>query len=817
MEDFERAGKERIEGKTREKGKRVVDGVIHKPKRIKWQGTAGPPRAAYQGKRQKRISALLKRGVTALTSKAFQDVYAAFHRMNAHVNELELTSMWRIVLGPFLRKARSHYSGAIRNVPNYVTPYVLAVVASHYYRSTDRAATDIARAFQVRRDLWSFLQRHIPTTREQANLMGFEDCWLEGLPYPERFVGYTNGSAGVDPVYVKLVNAWVQNPNQRVWLRPSPPASEVGFVPVYEYRERIVKGKKERHRVQVNVELNARARRKLARLALNGANGEATGKDDVDILKLVRRTFKKETPQQCWMRCVSELLVATGSDDVCDIIHIGSHLCDYRVLAICPECHEMAFEEDAIEMEATGPEASWCQEWYAKVCGPCMSGFAACTTLNGANGEATNKDDVKGRSKGKNQRGKNKPKGKRSNTQLVIVRNNSRRLANAPRPATNLFEKQYRLALFDPFHPQARGAKCTVFPWQYTVPFTIRWKAQLRVPASGSNLMIFQPNPSFYGWSTVLNTVPTMLEPVLGPIFQVPFTSPVGLNGALVSNFNGLSSPVYEPAIAQSLASFRVVAGGLCVRSILRNNVAQGLSVAVPVLMQNSDFAWTDVVSTDYFNRSNATGNTFWTENQNGCNFVQLSMLGSTYNSTNILTMGGAASFTTYDLMMNEAVMRFTPVTPEAFKFHDCGYENPSMVNTAGVVVGPGDIATYDMTTYNVQDVAKRGITDCDGWSGVILRNSNPSTQQEFFYELDYVLHIEGQPKMAGGPPPSMGSDIPPTQDSVILNYARDIKNVVIETITHAAATAGRAGVQAAIHNLQTAMGGTTRARARIL
>jgi hypothetical protein len=682
---------------------------------------------------------------------------------------------------------------------------------------TSSADTDLYRAFKVRRDLWSFFQQHIPVTNEQANAIGFNDCWLEGLPYPERLVGYKNSPVGVHPSYVKLILRWEKNPNFQVWLTPSGEVPAVGFVPVYERRVVGEGANKKSVRVQVNVEVNARERRRLRR-ALNGAQGEHTGTDDMSIMEAAsqllnqwktREVSQYTTLQNHWLKCVSQLMLATGTDDVCDIIQIGSTYTDYRVLAICPSCKVMDFYEDALEHEVDGTDSLWAQEWYTRYCNTCTRrGFTACTTLNGANGEATNKDDVKGRKQQKkNSKGRGKKKVARSN--VVVVRQARSRLTNATLPTGNFAERQYRLALMDPFNPNARGAKCTINPWQYTVPFCIRWKAILRVPAGASNFVILQPNPNFYGWTTVSNADITMMTPVLGPFLQIAQTSATGLNGAMLSNNDA------APAIASQLANFRVVAGGVNLRTVLGSNQGQTLSTAIPCLVQNSDLSW-GALTTSTFNRNNS--GTYWNEGQAGCNFMQEEMLGSVYNNTNILTMGGARSFTSFDLVMNEALFRFSPVTPEAFHFNDCGTEFLPFVNTAGRAMMAGDIMDYDVTSGAVDSVARRGITDVAGWSGVILRNTTTAPTSMSTYEVDYVLHIEGQPRMGGNqPPPAISNDIPAGSESSLLQYAKQFRSIAVTAIQDAGATMGRAAMRSAIDQLQTYNGSLTRSGARIL
>jgi len=702
-------------------------------------------------------------------------------------------------------------------MPNFVTPYVLAVIASAYLLG-DTSQPDLQRSLGVRRSLWSFLNQHVPTSEKQAEQVGFRECWKEGLPFSEPMVLYQNTPAGVHPLYVRLVKRWVGNPAQQVWLKPSKVVQPVGFEPVYEYRLVQEHGKEVRKRVQVNKEVNAKVRRMLARAAKqeawanlhtvapeeNGSHGEDS--EDGDVLNRVLELMGK------WKHHVAKLMLSVGTEDVYDVIQIPANCCEPLMLSICPDCEDFAFTEGAFEMDVTDYDALWTEKWYMKHCDKCLSarsasGFSHCTSLNGRNGEATNSDDVKRRGQQK-KRGSGK---KRQAPRTLVIRR--ARMGNSTRVSSNLYEKQYRLALMDPFHPHARGAKCTINPWQFTVPYCVRWKAQVTAPGGGSNLMILQPNPNFYGWSTVSSAVPTTIIPVLGPVLQIPSNAAVGMQGSLVSN----GYPSFAiPMISSQLANFRVVAGGVMLRSMLASSIGQCLTTAVPVMVQNSDFAWDNLVTGMAYNNASSAG--YWLEGGEGCNFIQESLLGSVYNNTNILNMGGTRSFTTYDLMMNEALMRFSPITPEAFHFHDCGEEMPTMVNGSGNMVGVGDIVDWQITGGPaVKGVAKRGITDTAGWSGVMIRNTNPNGAQVYLYEVDFVLHIEGQPRMGSQTPPAMASDIPASSESSILQYARTFRDITVETIQDLAGVAGRAATNAAINRLQTAAGGVTRAYARLV
>lgn len=115
-------------------------------------------------------------------------------------------------------------------------------------------------------------------------------------------------------------------------------------------------------------------RRPRVKLSLNGPNGEATGKDDVHWRWLLYREKLR--------------LAAT------------SFGCSQEELAICPACgfcfwyfQEVCVYMDPLGLYTNEPSPQHVRLVYPWCCGHC--GAHARVQLNGANGEATNKDDVK--------------------------------------------------------------------------------------------------------------------------------------------------------------------------------------------------------------------------------------------------------------------------------------------------------------------------------------------------------------------------------------------------------------------------------------
>lgn len=326
----------------------------------------------------------------------------------------------------------------------------------------------------------------------------------------------------------------------------------------------------------------------------------------------------------------------------------------------------------------------------------------------------------------------------------------------------------------------------------------------VKVLPGTTHCMIIQPNPSFYGWATVQPNNSNSITPVLGPMVQVKAADANGMNGALLSN----GPAVVTPTISTLLSNYRVVAGGVTLRGMAASNVAQATSTMVPVLVQNSDLSWASL----NYDKYNNTSPGYFTLGGGGASFAQEVMTGSIYNTTNILSMGGARSFTTYDLVTNQAQFNFTPVTPEAFQFHDCGVEDPAMLNTAGISSGPADIVDYDYSTQKVSNANIRGITDCNGWAGCMCFTTPAWVGTEnVVYELDYILHVEGQPRMGGQPPPAMSSDILPSDEREVLSYAKQFRQVLIDSIVDVGSRSVKGVTDRALANLMSNLGTLSR------
>lgn len=353
---------------------------------------------------------------------------------------------------------------------------------------------------------------------------------------------------------------------------------------------------------------------------------------------------------------------------------------------------------------------------------------------------------------------------------------------NGMRPSTNLEVKRYFLALTNPFHPDATGAKSTVFNYRDTSVRCIRWKAVVFTRANMPIQVILQPNPCFYGHCSV-NTSPAYasMQNLLGPVQIVQATGTAGMNGALVDQDR---SPITSlPIIADSLTNFRVVGGGYKVRSLLGANQTQVVATHVPVLVQNSDLSYQDVQGAPPGSPNNLYSNNsanYWMPGGAGSDFVQQSIFGMNIDRQSLLTLPDCRNFTSFDVQMNEFCYNFQPVSPEAFEFHDLGTDQPKMTNNSGASVGPTDVLDWDFSNGTVARPSRRGATDVAGWSGGFLQAVTASGGELSSFEIEYILHVEGFPRSQGSVGRSTGGVSTPPD--YVLSLVQSAKNSFIQT-----------------------------------
>lgn len=359
-------------------------------------------------------------------------------------------------------------------------------------------------------------------------------------------------------------------------------------------------------------------------------------------------------------------------------------------------------------------------------------------------------------------------------------------------------EARYRLALVNPFHPQARGCKCTVFPYSNTQTQTIAWRGIITLDTNAvPGTLILQANPCFYGFLGGTGSTARNFQTVLGPVVQQGFASNYGLNGALLDS---LASANGIPLLSQQLMNYRVVAGGVKIRSVYQTNSSQVTGSMIPILTQNSDLPYATLTGnggdggplTALSVPSTSSVNVgFWGLNPSsgvlgeGQAFVEKSIFGQPMTTNgSILTFPEVRNFSTYDILQKPLMTRFLPISPEAFEFRDLGSANMAFSPTSGQTNTFGDLVVVQSGNTNATSTTRRGNTDSAGFTGLYLTYvnggsvSNPPSGAAVF-EIEYILHVEGTPAYGTnfgaftGPCPKASSE------SSIITFARNLPTIM--------------------------------------
>lgn len=410
-----------------------------------------------------------------------------------------------------------------------------------------------------------------------------------------------------------------------------------------------------------------------------------------------------------------------------------------------------------------------------------------CSTLNGSCGESTNSDDVKGK------KGNRKAKAASSSNRLVkklnkvinsqadqIVSLAKKRVKSGNKMSVPRFltgrwqsaaEMAYIFALTQPFHPNARGAKCLVYPSKNTATACITWTAYYSPTTNGTAVAVFVPNPTMFGWSAVGTAVTASFATVDGAMSQVSNSASYGMNGALVDSTTSSS-----PLLSTILSNYRVVGGGVKFRGNQDTAHAQISHWLASMPLENPDF--------NYENASGANGTaqkytkhgvaSFWENGGSGQSFVEASYFGQVVAANvPISVLPATKRLNNYDIMQSELVGNFKVCGPDAFEFKDLADFPPQLVNDAGGTVYDWDASvTQSISGTNTHNRFRRGATDVAGFEGFYLKTAIPSgSTSTACLAVDYILHVEGIPNVGSIAGPGMG---PTSTDPSIYAKAAD-------------------------------------------
>lgn len=311
--------------------------------------------------------------------------------------------MFKLVFGPYLRNHRALWPSKGRLKPHTAfprlrtTPHLTEELVIHgfttYLDSTwvqlpgiwvSKQHTAMAGSKIInRKELSAWLSISLPLSARGMRAVE------NGLPPPIVEYGHALGK-GAHSYHVHAYFIGERKPGATVTVNGMRchPESRVGehFAKLWVVEDlRLYDGEGERYtRLLPEIEMGWVAgclRRPRVRLALNGANGEHTGKDDVHWQYLL------------WKRKLLEHLALNP-----DFLRPWSE----RFFAVCPACcFVFAYQDDCcVYFTPMGLYTNEVSPQHVRLvfpwmCANCRQPVCA-SQLNGVNGEATNKDDVKG-------------------------------------------------------------------------------------------------------------------------------------------------------------------------------------------------------------------------------------------------------------------------------------------------------------------------------------------------------------------------------------------------------------------------------------
>jgi len=277
---------------------------------------------------------------------------------------------------------------------------------------------------------------------------------------------------------------------------------------------------------------------------------------------------------------------------------------------------------------------------------------------------------------------------------------------------------QYALALRNPFHPGAKGARVPDMWAAPTVTYQVEGSFSVASDASNAVCLLLTANP--------LLTVVDMLSTTGGDI------TPVGMSK--YTNSQSVYAAANSAAINGVLASFRVVAAGYRVRNLTAPTSATGKLAIAPVPSMGfapgpnilTAQAWSNVDISSILS-----------------NFKPAATSGATAGfGMQIIALPDGEEVTQQDLIENELRFSSKPLTPAAFDFHS---GSTTVLNSASSFDFGADSA--DHSTQVVKSVDAYSSINFAGWQNLLMQGTGfPSGT---VLEVNYIIHLEGTPANA--------------------------------------------------------------------
>jgi hypothetical protein len=247
------------------------------------------------------------------------------------------------------------------------------------------------------------------------------------------------------------------------------------------------------------------------------------------------------------------------------------------------------------------------------------------------------------------------------------------------------------------------------------------------------------------------------IQAVIGPVDQNVYVTGQ-ITGNTVVNWPGMfgiiadqvrtncneaynATNIVNPIISGGLSSFRVVCGGVKLASLQGSSARQTSFIVTPIPLTKCELAYSDQAGVGPQNTSTASSSC-------GTKFGQWMRDNTGSNANNIggmLSRKDTQCVTSWELIENDMIMKFSPIGPKAFDIHDTE------------VVGDNTLNAYSGTAYfesdtvicggsgehvtRIENLCSRDPLSAEGWQGYLITSSGAETTT---MDLEYILHLEG-------------------------------------------------------------------------
>lgn len=265
----------------------------------------------------------------------------------------------------------------------------------------------------------------------------------------------------------------------------------------------------------------------------------------------------------------------------------------------------------------------------------------------------------------------------------------------------------------DPWNESAWGA-CVPEGCRPTTPYVVRIKIGFSTNGSYAGEQV---NIAYYPSACLCLYISDVTATGMGQ----------GGSGTSLTSFSSNANYFYQmtaSSLANTLACYRLVAGGVKLRSRAQSNQAQTTYNAI-------DLPISGHVNWNALNSLSLGANTFSAHNQ----------LVNVPASSPILSYAGCREFTGYDIFQDSMKFVFKPVSEAAFNFRS----TRSLGTQFNTETEAEDLLYVNATgALDTTNTGLHGTTDMDGWNCLLTQVYAAPNASSLLFTADIVLHYEG-------------------------------------------------------------------------